>query len=183
MHQPKQDKLKKILIRLINQIIDLHFLAAVAVAGFLGYSLIGIFDTIVKKPMPMFLYYLSIFGACLLVAVFRWDWPALMKELTVDEEAVRRAVEANAQYHEARLEERKENYRTAAELYEKVLGHDEANIQARFSVARLYLKRLNDREKGLWHLHILAKTAPEGHPYHAFAVEELARPRAAATSA
>jgi len=69
---------------------------------------------------------------------FRWDWPAIMKELSIDEEAIRRAVEAEEQYHGVRLAERKENYGSAAELYEKVLAHNGSHIQARFSLARLY---------------------------------------------
>lgn len=178
-----QSKTQKILIRLVNQVLDLHFLAAVCVAGFLGYALIDILTTMVKQPVPMPLYYGSIFGACLLVAVFRWDWPALMKELSIDEEAVRRAVEADAQYHEARLEERKENYRTAAALYEKVLAHDGSHMQARFGAARMYIEKLNDRESGLRHARVLAATAPDGHPYRRYAKEQVAKADDAARSA
>jgi tetratricopeptide (TPR) repeat protein len=173
--QKRQGKAMTICIRLINQIVDPYFILQCCIAGFLGYALLGLFDMVVKVPMP--LYVLAVFSACLLVAVFRWDWPAMMKDLAIDEAAVQLAVETAARYHEARLAERKENYTIAAELYEKVLVHDASNIQARFSLARIYMRRLNAREKGLRHLQILAETAPKGHPYHAYAVEEMVKMR------
>lgn len=169
----RQEKTTKILIRLINQFFDSHFLLATSIFGFLGYAMIGMLEIVFKVPLP--LYVAVVFGVSLMVAVFRWDWPGIMKELTIDEEAVRRAVEADEQYHAARLAERKERFGAAAELYEKVLAYDGSNIQARFSVARAYLRRLNDRESGLRHLEILAQTAPKGHPYRAYAVEELGK--------
>jgi tetratricopeptide (TPR) repeat protein len=173
MEQKRQGKAQKIFLRLINQIIDPYFILQACIAGFLGYALLGVFDMVVKVPMP--LYVLAVFAACLLVAVFRWDWPALMKELTIDEEAARRAVETKAQYHGALLEERKENYGNAAELYEKVLVRDGSNMQVRFNLARIYMERLNDRDKGLRHLQLLAQTAPQGHPYRDYALGQLAK--------
>jgi tetratricopeptide (TPR) repeat protein len=171
--QKRQGKSVKIFIRLINQIVDPYFLLQCCIFGFLGYALLGILDIALKK-MPMFLYVSAVFGACLLVAVFRWDWPAIMKELSIDEEAVRRAVEAEVQYHSARLAERKENYNNAAELYEKVLVHDGSHMQARFNLARLYIVKLKDRDKARSHLQILVQTAPQGHPYRNYAVEQMA---------
>jgi tetratricopeptide (TPR) repeat protein len=155
MQQNRQGKTQKIFIRLINQIIDPYFILQCCIAGFLGYALLG--------------------AACLLVAVFRWDWPAMMKELTIDEEAVRRAVEATEQYHGAVLAERKENYSDAAELYEKTLSHDGSNMQARFRLTKIYMERLNDRDKGLRHLQLLVQTAPQGHPYYNYAAGQLAK--------
>jgi hypothetical protein len=159
MQQNRQGKTQKIFIRLINQIIDPYFILQCCIAGFLGYALLGVFDMVVKVPMP--LYVLAVFAACLLVAVFRWDWPAMMKELTIDEEAVRRAVEATEQYHGAVLAERKENYSDAAELYEKTLSHDGSNMQARFRLTKIYMERLNDRDKGLRHLQLLVAKMQE----------------------
>ncbi|MEK6744037.1 MAG: hypothetical protein AABZ15_10515 [Nitrospirota bacterium] len=173
MQERRQGKAVKIFIRLINQIIDPYFILQCCIAGFLGYALLGFFDIIVR--VPMFLYVSAVFGACLLVAVFRWDWAALMKEVTIDEEAVRRAVETNAHYHSAVLAERKENYGNAAELYEKVLDHDGSNMQARFNLTRIYMGKLSDRDKGLSHLQILAETAPKGHPYHNYALGQMAK--------
>ena len=171
--EKKQGRAAKIFIRLVNQIVDPYFILQSCIAGFLGYALLGLFDFLVKIPMS--LYVTAVFGACLLVAVFRWDWPALMKEVTIDEEAVRRAVEATAQYHSAVLAERKENYSNAAELYEKVLAHDGSNMQARFDLVRLYMMKLNDRDKALRHMQILAETAPKGHPYHNYALGQMAK--------
>jgi tetratricopeptide (TPR) repeat protein len=168
-----QGKAQKIFIRLINQIIDPYFILQCCIAGFLGYAFLGVFDMVVKVPVP--LYVLAVFAACLLIAVFRWDWPAMMKELTVDEEAVRLAVEATEQYHGAVLAERKENYSDAAELYEKVLAHDGSNMQARFRLTKIYMERLNDRDKGLRHLQLLVQTAPQGHPYRNYALDQLAK--------
>jgi len=169
--EKRQGKALKIFIRLINQIIDPYFILQCCIAGFFGYALLGIFDVLIRVPIS--LYVLAVFGACLLVAVFRWDWQALMKELTLDEEAIKRAVEANAHYHSAVLAERKENYSNAAELYEKVLAHDGPNMQARFNLARHYILKLNDQDKGLSHLQILVETAPKGHPYHRYALDQL----------
>jgi tetratricopeptide (TPR) repeat protein len=171
--QKRQGKALKIFLRLINQIIEPYFILQSCIAGFLGYALLGVFDMVVKVPMS--LYVSVVFAACLLVAVFRWDWPALMKEITIDEEAVRRAVEATAHYHGAVLAERKENYSNAAELYEKVLVHDGSNIQARFNLTRLYMGKLNDRDKGLIHLQMLVQTAPQGHPYRNYALGQMAK--------
>jgi hypothetical protein len=171
--QKRQGKALKIFLRLINQIVDPYFILQCCIFGFLGYALLGILDIAVKK-MPMFLYASAVFGACLLVAVFRWDWPALMKEMTIDEEAVRRAIEATEHYHSAVLAERKENYSNAAELYEKVLVHDGSNMQARFRLTKIYMERLNDRDKGLRHLQALVQTAPLGHPYRNYAVSQMA---------
>ena len=169
----KQGKITKLLIRLINQIFDPHFLLVTCILGFLGYAMIGMLEIVFTVPLS--LYVGVVFGVSLMVAVFRWDWPGIMKELTIDEEAVRRAVEAKQQHDAARLAERKERFSDAAELYEKVLAYDASDFQARFSVARIYLRRLNDRENGIRHLEILAQTAPKGHPYRAYAVEEMGK--------
>lgn len=169
----KQGATAKILIRLVNQVLDPYFLLYGSLFGFLIYQMIAVFEF--KLKIPLYLYVAGVFCASLLVAVFRWDWAGLMKELTVDEEAVRKAVEAEERYHAARLALRKERYGDAAELYEKVLAHDASNLQARFDVARAYLRKLNEREKGLRHLQVLTQTAPPGHPYRAYAVEELGK--------
>ena len=171
--EKRQGKCLKLLIRLINQIFDPHFLLVTSILGFLGYAMIGMLEIVLKVPLA--LYVGVLFGVSLMVAVFNWDWPGIMKELTIDEEMIRRAVEAGEQYHAARLAERKEQFGNAAELYEKVLAHDASNIQARFSVARAYLRRLKDPERALRHLQVLAQTAPQGHPYHAYAVEEMGK--------
>lgn len=165
--------IQKILLRLINQVLDPYFLLYGFLFGFLSYQLIALFEF--KLKIPMSIYVAGVFGASLLVALFRWDWAGLMKELTIDEEAVREAVEAEERYHAARLALRKERYGDAADLYEKVLAYDASNLQARFDLARVYLRKLNDREKAVKHLQLLAQSAPPGHPYRAHAEEELAK--------
>lgn len=43
-----------------------------------------------------------------MVALFRWDWTGLIKELTINEEKVRKAVEENQRRHGARPALKKE---------------------------------------------------------------------------
>jgi tetratricopeptide (TPR) repeat protein len=169
----KQGMTEKILIRLVNQVLDPYFLLYGFLFGFLGYQMLAFFEF--KLKIPLSLYVAGVFGSSLLVAVFRWDWTGLMKELTIDEEAVRKNVEAEERYHAARLALKKERYADAVDLYEKVLAYNASNLQARFDAARAYLRKLNDRENGRRHLQVLAETAPPGHPYRAYAVEELGK--------
>jgi hypothetical protein len=143
----KQRMIRKILIRFVNQMLDPYFQLYGFLFGFLCYQMIAVFEF--KLRIPLHIYAASIFAASLLVAVCRWDWAGLMKALTIDEEAVRKAVEAEARNHAARLALRKERYGDAAGLFEKVLAHDASNFQARFDMARAYLRKLNDRENEL----------------------------------
>lgn len=169
----KQGWIQKILVRFINQILDPYYLLYGFLFGFLCYQLLALFE--VKLTVPISWYVAGVFGTSLVVALFRWDWTGLIKELTINDEKARKAVEAVEQYHAARLALRKERYNDAAELFEKVLAYDAENFQARFDVARVYLRKLNDRESGLRHLQVLEQTAPQGHPYRTYAVEELAK--------
>jgi hypothetical protein len=160
-----------VLGRLTRMIVDPYFLLLSFIAGFFVYAFLGITGILIK--VPMFLQILLFFIAFILVAAFRLDRQGLMRDLSIDEGAVRLAVDTIEQYNRAVLAEKGENYFKAAELYEKVLVHDASNIQARFNLARIYVGKLDDLNNGLMQLQILAKTAPKGHPYYEYAVDEM----------
>lgn len=114
-------------------------------------------------------------AALLMTAFIRVDWTHAWRELTVDEQQSRKEADYSTLTNRAALAERSENFPRAAELYEQVLGIAPSNIQVRFDLARIYLHRMQDHASAARHLRTLADTAPKGHPYRAFALEELKR--------
>jgi tetratricopeptide (TPR) repeat protein len=172
---PKRRDLKVLMIfrKLLEMMIDPFSLFLALLAGSVGYAVLSLGGILVT--VPLFLQVLSCVVAFIFVAAFRLDWQGLMKDLTIDENAVRLAVAAVEHYNRAVLAEKRENYPEAAELYEKVLVHDAANNQARFNLARIYVGKLGDRDNGLIHLQVLQKTAPHGHPFRTYARDEMRR--------
>ncbi len=164
-------KLLMVFRRLISMIVEPSFLLLSFLAGFFVYAFLGLAGIMIRVPVSLQILLLAV--TFVFLAAFRLDWKGLKKDLTVDEGAVRLAVEAVEHYNRAALAERGENHIKAAELYEKVLVHDVSNIQARFNLARIYVRKLNDQDNGLKHLRILSTTAPKGHPYYEYAVDEM----------
>ena len=89
------------------------------------------------------------------------------------EEQARQEVELKRCYDDAMVAERREQYPAAASLCEKLLVQEPANIHARFNLARLYHRRLNNAVSARRHYLALAKHAPENHPFHYEAREAL----------
>lgn len=86
----------------------------------------------------------------------------------VSEKDVQRAqaeADASTLLNRAMLADRGEDFPKAAELYEKYLHGDPLHIQARFNLARIYHKRLNDRNNALRQYRKLLEVAPPDHPY------------------
>jgi len=109
--------------------------------------------------------------------LLRIDWGGLLWRSQANEEQQRREAEAATLLNRAALADRSDNHAKAAELYEKYLAVDQANIQARYSLARIYENRLGDLGNALRHYRKLVEHAPAGHPYHAEAREMLSRPK------
>jgi membrane associated rhomboid family serine protease len=82
------------------------------------------------------------------------------------EERARREVESTRWYDDAVMAEKGERYHDAATLYEKLVAREKGNIQARFNLARVYHRRLNDAAKALSHYRALTEHAPKDHPFH-----------------
>jgi tetratricopeptide (TPR) repeat protein len=76
-------------------------------------------------------------------------------------------------YHNAVLSEKGGKYTESAELYENVLKLDPKNPQARFNLARIYDKKLNDSRSARRHYKALTEHTPKGHPFHMEALEAL----------
>ena len=169
----KDIKTLMFLTRFGRMIADPVFLLLLFLAGFCLFAFLSLVGMFIKVPIPAFLQMQLFIVAFILVAAFRMDWKGLMRDMSIDEGAVRLAVDTTERYNRALLAERGEKYREAAKLYERVLVHDASNIQARFNLARIYVGRLGDRDKGLMQLQLLVKTAPQGHPYHEYAVGEM----------
>lgn len=77
--------------------------------------------------------------------------------------------------------ERQGNYKEAVEYLKEVLKEDRENFGLRYSLARLYHKKLNEPLKAVVEYRIVLKTAPDHHPfkrdaYHS--IKELSQPHA-----
>lgn len=92
---------------------------------------------------------------------------------TPSEEDARREVELRRHFDNAVMAEKGEQCEAAAANYEKCLAGDPGNIQARFSAARLYHKRLNRAADARRHYQFLEKNAPREHPFRAEAEDAL----------
>jgi hypothetical protein len=82
------------------------------------------------------------------------------------EEEARREVESSRWYDDAVMADKGERYGDAATLYEKLLAREQGHIQARFNLARIYHRRLNDTAKALLHYQALSLHAPKDHPFY-----------------
>ncbi len=160
-----ESKLLLVFHRLISLIVDPLFL-------FLWFVILFGFFAILPKNL-LFVQVLSFAIAFIFAAMYRIDWGELMKDLTIDEAAARLDADTATMYNRAVAADRGDDHAKAAELYEKVLAHDMANIQARFNLSKLYMERMNDRKNGLRHLQRLLKDAPEGHPFKEYAKDHL----------
>jgi tetratricopeptide (TPR) repeat protein len=72
--------------------------------------------------------------------------------------------------------EKSENYVDAAEHFKTVLQEDRDNIEARYRLARLYHKRLNQPKKAISEYKMIFKLVPTDHPYKRdayFSIKEL----------
>lgn len=100
-------------------------------------------------------------------ALYRINWTEVYRKWKgVDEEGARKESDISTLYNKACLSERCENYPKAAELYEKLLFLDSKNFQARFSLARIYQNKLDDRHNALMQYRKLFSILPEDHPYY-----------------
>jgi tetratricopeptide (TPR) repeat protein len=93
------------------------------------------------------------------------------------EEEARKEVDDTITYDRAVLAERGENYPKAAMLYEKLLASDPKNIQARYNLARIYHRKLDDLGNALMHYKKLSEHAPPDHPYRGEAMNVLKNPK------
>ncbi len=94
-----------------------------------------------------------------------------------DEGQARKEVALQRCYNDAVMSERKELYSKAAELYEQFLSADPRHIQARFNIARIYHKKMNDMMRARKHYRLLKEHTPQDHPFHheaEVAMKELA---------
>ncbi len=89
------------------------------------------------------------------------------------EKKVRQEVDTRRSFDDAVMSEKKGQYSQAAELYEQVLRTDIKNIQARFNVARIYEKRLNDIPNAKLHYKKLMELLPQDHPFRRDASDSL----------
>lgn len=100
-------------------------------------------------------------------ALYRINWTEVYRNWKgVDEEGARKEVDISMLYNRASLAERGENYAKAAALYEKHLFLDPKNIQARFSLARIYQNKLDDRHNAIMQYRKLLSILPSDHPYY-----------------
>ncbi len=89
------------------------------------------------------------------------------------EKKARHEINIKRTFDEAVLSEKKAQFSQAAELYEHVLKTDTKNIQARFNLARMYDKRLNDIPNAKLHYKKLTELLPQDHPFHRDASDAL----------
>jgi len=83
-----------------------------------------------------------------------------------DEEKVRKEVALQRCYEDALMAERREQFADAAALYEKFLTIDPRHVQARFNVARLYHKRVEDAVNARKHYRfLLGAQMPQDHAF------------------
>lgn len=75
--------------------------------------------------------------------------------------------------HDARMAEKGGRYKEAAELYEKLLAADAKDANLRFTLARLYHKRLEDHARARRHYKFLTQDLSENHPFHKDASEAI----------
>jgi len=74
---------------------------------------------------------------------------------------------------QARMAEKKEEFKEAARLYEKHLQGDPGDLMSRYSLARLYQVRLNKKKKAIEQYRILLETADPSAPAHGQATDAL----------
>lgn len=77
-----------------------------------------------------------------------------------------RGFELKRSLENAQLAEREERFTEAAGLFEEYVVHEPKNLQARFSLARLYHNHLDDAGKALGHYKALIKLIEPGTPYY-----------------
>ncbi len=116
-----------------------------------------------SNASPLYLFV----GAFVLTIVHRAGsiadlWAALNGP---SEKKARQDVEHQRLFDDAVMSEKKELYPAAAGLYEKFLAQEPGNLQARFNLARLYHKRLNNAVAARRHYRFLAQHAPKDHPF------------------
>lgn len=111
------------------------------------------------------LFFIVFIATALSRALSRVEWGKLLWGARVNEERQRRDADAATLYNRALLADRGENYQKAAELYEKFLAIDAANVQARFNLARIYHMKLKDRNNALRQYGRLLDILPQDHPY------------------
>ncbi len=68
-------------------------------------------------------------------------------------------------FDDAVMSEKKELYPAAATLYEKFLTQEPGNFQARFNLARIYHRRLQNVVSARRHYRFLLEHAPKEHPF------------------
>lgn len=91
------------------------------------------------------------------------------------EKKARQSVNLKRNFEDAVLSERKAKFPEAAALYEQLLLAEPANIQARFNLARIYDKQMNDIRNAKLHYHALTKYLPQEHPFRHDALDALRR--------
>jgi membrane associated rhomboid family serine protease len=97
-----------------------------------------------------------------------------------DEKKIRKDVAHQRSYDDAVMSERKELYTEAAALYEQVLADEPRNFMARFNLARLYHRRLNQVVQARKHYRLLKEHVNKDHPFYNDAevsLQELAAQR------
>ena len=121
-----------------------------------------------------FCHVIVFMGSFLIAAFYVSDWTSIFRSLNAPSEKKRRKeVDISLTFDRASLAERGEEYQKAAELYEKGLALDPGNVQARFSLARIYTHRLLDSVNALRHCRFLVEHVPPSHPYHGEAQEMM----------
>lgn len=89
-----------------------------------------------------------------------------------------REFELKKLFNQAKTAEMAGNHPEAARLYEELLAMDKKDAQARFNLARLYQKKLEDNARARAHFTALMRMLPEGHAFRVEAETFLARPSA-----
>jgi membrane associated rhomboid family serine protease/tetratricopeptide (TPR) repeat protein len=126
-------------------------------------------DRSIGPGLELTLFFISF----VFVAFLRASWSDSGRDVEVNEVTKRLEMDAAAAYDSAVNAERRKDYLTAVEFYEKVLFYDPLKLQARCNLANVYLDQLNDHVNGKKHLELLMKTAPKYHQFYRHAVEKL----------
>jgi membrane associated rhomboid family serine protease len=73
----------------------------------------------------------------------------------------------------ATLCENEKNYEEAVQYLKAVIEEDEKNLEARYKLARLYQKKLNQPAKAIREYNIVLSTSPDDHPYKRDALDSI----------
>lgn len=84
-----------------------------------------------------------------------------------------REFDLNKMFNQAKAAETGGNYQLAAKHYEELLASDKTHAQARFNLARIYHRKMDDLANARRHYKVLVEQLPVGHTYRIEAEEGM----------